>query len=309
MGFIMRVAIYLRVSTTEQAKEGYSLGAQLERLRNYCRAREWEIVKEFVDDGHSGRSIKRPAYQKMMLEKDEWDMILVVKMDRIHRNSKNFMEMMDNLRKWGKEFSSMQESLDTSTAMGRFVVDIIQRIAQLESEQIGERVYIGMRQKASTEGGILGFAHPYGYDYKDGKLIVNQEEAEGVRYIFECYIEGLSTKDIAYKLDKAGYPTKRNGCWSARTVSKILRNPVYCGYLKWENELYLNDHEKIIDIKIFKEVQEMIYKNTRNTKLKRKPRLLPEPVEEEGTRTVIEEQNRSITDGEHHDNEGAAIET
>ena len=305
----MKVAIYLRVSTTEQAKEGYSLGAQLERLRNYCRAREWDIVKEYVDDGHSGRSIKRPAYQKMMSEKDEWDMILVVKMDRIHRNSKNFMEMMDNLRKWGKEFSSMQESLDTSTAMGRFVVDIIQRIAQLESEQIGERVYIGMKQKASTEGGILGFAHPYGYDYKNGKLIVNQEEAEGVKYIFERYIEGSSTKDIAYKLDKARFPTKHNGCWSARTVGKILRNPVYCGYLEWENELYLNDHEKIIDIRMFNKAQKMIYNNTRNKKLRHKPRLLPEHTEDEMIETIIEEQDRLITEGEHHDSKGATVES
>ena len=303
----MKVAIYLRVSTTEQAKEGYSLGAQLERLRNYCRARDWEVTKEYVDDGHSGRSIKRPAYQRMMFEKDEWDMILVVKMDRIHRNSKNFMEMMDNLRKWGKEFSSMQESLDTSTAMGRFVVDIIQRIAQLESEQIGERVYIGMKQKASTEGGILGFAHPYGYDYVDGKLIVNEREAEGVRFIFECYIEGLSTTDIAYELDKAGYPTKHDGCWSARTVGKILKNPVYCGYLEWENEVYRYNHERIIEIKIFNEVQEMIYNNTRNKKLKRKPRKLRIPKEELLPEITVEEEEIEIQEEEFSDDEYKAV--
>lgn len=303
----MRVAIYLRVSTTEQAKEGYSLGAQLERLRNYCKARDWEVTKEYVDDGHSGRSIKRPAYQRMMVEKDEWDMILVVKMDRIHRNSKNFMEMMDNLRKWGKEFSSMQESLDTSTAMGRFVVDIIQRIAQLESEQIGERVYIGMKQKASTEGGILGFAHPYGYDYVDGKLIKNEREAEGVRFIFEYYIEGYSTTDIAYELDKAGYPTKRNGCWSARTVGKILKNPVYCGYLEWENDVYINNHEGIIEIKIFNEVQEMIYNNTRNKKLKRKPRKLRIPKEELIPEITIEEEQIETQEEEYSEEESKAI--
>jgi DNA invertase Pin-like site-specific DNA recombinase len=275
MGFLVKVAIYLRVSTTEQAKEGYSLQAQLERLRSFCKAREWEVAKEYIDDGHSGRSIKRPAYKTMMEDKDEWDMILVVKMDRIHRNSKNFMEMMDNLRKWGKEFSSMQESLDTSTAMGRFVVDIIQRIAQLESEQIGERVYVGMKQKAATEGGILGFAHPYGYDYEDGKLIVNPEEAEVVKLIFRLYLDDHSSSDIAYELDNVGYKTKRNGCWSARTIGKILKNPVYCGYLRWEDEEYHNGHERIISVDDYNIVQEMIYKNTRNRKLKRKPRLLP----------------------------------
>jgi DNA invertase Pin-like site-specific DNA recombinase len=270
MGFLVRVAIYLRVSTTEQAKEGYSLGAQLERLRNFCKAREWEVSREYIDDGHSGRSIKRPAYKKMMEEKDEWDMILVVKMDRIHRNSKNFMEMMDNLRKWEKEFSSMQESLDTSTAMGRFVVDIIQRIAQLESEQIGERVYVGMKQKASTEGGILGFAHPFGYDYVDGELRVNDYESVVVKKIFDLYLEGNGSSAIAEELDNSNYKTKRGGVWSARTIGKILKNPVYCGHMKWENVIHKGTHERLISVEDYNEVQRMIQRNTKNSKLKKK---------------------------------------
>src|SRR3989304_6215048 len=105
-------------------------------------------------------------------------------MDRIHRNAKNFMEMMENLRVWGKDFVSATESLDTSTAMGRFVMDIIQRIAQLESEQIGERVYMGMAQKHKQAKGLLGFRRPYGYAYVDGALIVNPKEARVVRRIF-----------------------------------------------------------------------------------------------------------------------------
>ncbi|UCG68391.1 MAG: recombinase family protein, partial [Thermoplasmata archaeon] len=270
MGFLVKVAIYLRVSTTEQAKEGYSLQAQLERLRSFCKAREWEVAKEYIDDGHSGRSIKRPAYRLMMEEKDDWDMILVVKMDRIHRNSKNFMEMMDNLRKWGKEFSSMQESLDTSTAMGRFVVDIIQRIAQLESEQIGERVYVGMKQKAATEGGILGFAHPYGYDYEDGELIVNDYEANVVKLMFNMYLHGDGTLKIAEELDRLEYKTKRNGVWSSRTIGKILKNPIYCGYMRWEEVIYKGTHEPLITVEDYNEVQRMISKNTKNSKLKKK---------------------------------------
>jgi len=129
-----RVAIYARVSTEDQAKEGFSLDAQRERLSAFCRAQGWSVAKEYVDDGHSGRDVKRPAYQAMMTERDAWEKVLVIKMDRIHRNSRNFMEMMDDLRRWGKDFVSATESLDTSTAMGRFVMDIIQRIAQLESE-------------------------------------------------------------------------------------------------------------------------------------------------------------------------------
>ena len=198
----IRVAIYTRVSTEDQAKEGFSLDAQLEKLRAYCTARGWPIAGEYVDEGYSGRKTRRPAYTKMMQEIDKWDALLVIKMDRIHRNSKNFMLMMEDLNKKGKEFVSMMESLDTSTAMGRFVMDIIQRIAQLESEQIGERVYIGMEQKAKQNGGVLGFNIPYGYDYKNGKLQINESESNNVKNIFDMYINKLSMKKIAQILNK-----------------------------------------------------------------------------------------------------------
>lgn len=265
---MVRVALYARVSTEDQAKEGFSLDAQKKRLRDYCKAKEWEIVKEYVDEGHSGKSVKRPAYQQMMAEKDEWDLILVIKMDRIHRNSRNFMEMMDNLRRWGKEFSSVQESLDTSTAMGRFVVDIIQRIAQLESEQIGERVYMGMRQKATTVGGILGFNHPYGYNYDNGKLVVNEEEAKIVRLIFSKYLEGASLSNIAKELVEINAPTKRGGKWAKQTIANIISNPLYCGFLYWDGILSKGVHEPIIDISTFNKVQQLRVKRIRNPKNK-----------------------------------------
>ena len=265
-----RAAIYARVSTEDQAKEGFSLDAQTESLRNYCKARGWEIAGEYVDDGHSGRNTRRPAYQKMMGEKEKWDTILVVKMDRIHRNSRNFMEMMDNLRKWEKEFSSMQESLDTSTAMGRFVVDIIQRIAQLESEQIGERVYTGMRQKASTVGGILGFNIPYGYDYKDRKLIINHKEAEIIKYIFKECVNESSMGTIVKKLNEKKVPTKKGGRWAKQTISGILKNSLYCGFTQWEEILKKGEHDPIVDTRIFNKVQEIIKRRTKNTNIKQK---------------------------------------
>ncbi len=129
----LRAAIYARVSTEDQAREGFSIAAQLKRLTSYCKAREWRVAGEYVDDGFSGRDTRRPQYQRMMSEKDQWDVLVVLKMDRIHRNSQNFTRMMDELTSWGKQFNSMQESFDTTTAIGRFVMDIIQRIAQLES--------------------------------------------------------------------------------------------------------------------------------------------------------------------------------
>ena len=168
-------ALYARVSTEEQAIEGYSIDAQKDLLSNYCVAQDYGIFKIYVDDGFSGRSDKRPAYREMMAEMDEWDVMVVLKMDRIHRNSRNFMNMMDELGRHGKQFISATENLDTTNAMGKFVMSMIQSIAQLESEQIGERTYVGMREKAETmrntpQGSrTLGFNPPYGYLLDGGR--------------------------------------------------------------------------------------------------------------------------------------------
>lgn len=254
---VKKVAIYARVSTEDQAKEGFSLDNQLEKLRSYCKARGWKIVGEYVDDGYSGRDIKRPAYQKMMEDIDKWDVLLVMKMDRIHRNSKNFMLMMEQLRQKNKEFVSMTESLDTSTAMGRFVMDIIQRIAQLESEQIGERVYDGMRQKAKQGVGLLGSPAPYGYRYENGKLVGIKEELDNVKEIYKMYLEGKSLQEIVDWFNEKGIKGKKGGKWDKKTISRILSNPVYCGLVEWEDILFKGNHETIISIEEFNKVQLM----------------------------------------------------
>ncbi|OGS62120.1 MAG: site-specific recombinase [Euryarchaeota archaeon RBG_19FT_COMBO_69_17] len=256
---MVRVAIYTRVSTEDQAKEGFSLGAQRERLEAYCTARDWEIVATYVDDGYSGRDTRRPAYQRIMEERDRWDTILVIKMDRIHRNSRNFMEMMDNLRSWGKDFASATESLDTSTAMGRFVMDIIQRIAQLESEQIGERVYMGMAQKAKHGPGILGFQPPLGYRIASGQLFIEPAEASVVRRIFDLALQGKTLEKIASVLnDRDRVLTKRKTRWTAVKVYRILHNPVYAGFLRWDGLLRKGDHEALVAVDAFNQVQELL---------------------------------------------------
>lgn len=254
----VKAAIYTRVSTEDQAKEGFSLDAQLEKLRAYCTARDWQIAGEYVDEGYSGRKTRRPAYTRMMEEINKWDALLVIKMDRIHRNSKNFMFMMEHLNKNKKEFVSMSESFDTSTAIGRFVMNIIQGIAQLESEQIGERVYIGMEQKARTNAGVLGFNIPYGYDYLDGKFNVNLTEAPVIKNIYSWYLDNKSMGEIAKILNDTKVPTKNRGFWAKKMVSTILKNPVYCGYLRWEKFVNKSDHEPIITVQYFNTVQKII---------------------------------------------------
>ncbi len=250
----MRAALYVRVSTEDQAREGFSLDAQTERLEAYCRFRGWTVSDTYREEGYSGRNTDRPEYQRMMADLDKWDVLLVLKMDRIHRDSVNFTIMMRELRRSGKEFCSSQEKFDTGTAMGRFAMDIIQRIAQLESEQIGERVKFGMARKAEWGTGNMGSGHPYGYVYERGSLTVIETEAEAVRDIYSMCSEGMSLRAIADSLNNSHIQPKRSGRWTHQSVSKILRNPIYAGYIKWDGIVRKGEHAAIISRDLFESI-------------------------------------------------------
>lgn len=256
---MVRVALYTRVSTEDQAKEGFSLDAQLDRLRSFAKAQQWDVAGEYVDEGHSGRTPKRPQYQRMMEERATWDVVLVLKMDRIHRNSRNFMAMMDQLSKERKGFASVTESLDTGTAMGRFVMDIIQRIAQLESDQIGERTYTGMEQKAKTRAGNLGKPAPYGYRYTpEGPFAILPNESALVKIMFDSFVKGEKRGDIAQKLSEAGHKTRAGKAWTRWNVGEILQNPTYAGATRWGDQLQLETHPAIISAMQYDAAQQRI---------------------------------------------------
>ena len=250
----MRAALYIRVSTEDQAKEGYSLDAQTKRLEAYCRVRGWEVADIYRDEGCSGTNTSRPEYKRMLDEHERWDVLLVLKMDRIHRNSVNFALMMDDLRRKEKEFNSMQEKFDTTTAMGRFVMDIVQRIAQLESEQIGERVKVGMTRKAKFGGGYMGSGHPFGYVYENGTLKIVEHEADTVRKVYEMRTHGVTMNNIADELNNSFIFTKKGCRWTVQTVSNLLKNPIYAGYTKWDGIVRLNDHKAIVGIDTFEAI-------------------------------------------------------
>jgi len=275
----MRAAIYIRVSTEDQAREGYSLAAQEEMLLAYCEAQGWEVAAVYPDDGYSGKNTNRPSYRRMMEERDSWDCLLVLKMDRIHRNSKNFMAMMEDLEGWGKTFTSSTESLDTSNALGRFVMDMIQRIGQLESEQIGERTYMGMKEKAESARGILGFRVPYGYSLSDSILHVVTEEAELVRWMFNSYLEGSSLSELSYALNnRKDSSTRAGNPWTVHNVRTILHNPVYVGLLRWQDIIMRSDHSPIVPLDVFNQVQEEMASRARNPSQRRFIRI-PESIE------------------------------
>ncbi|MCL2032495.1 MAG: recombinase family protein [Methanomassiliicoccaceae archaeon] len=250
----MRAALYVRVSTEEQAREGFSLDAQTERLEAHCRVKGWTVSGIYREEGYSGRNTSRPEYKRMMADHENWDVLVVLKMDRIHRNSVNFTMMMDDLRRKGKEFNSMQEKFDTSTAMGRFVMDIFQRIAQLESEQIGERVKMGMVMKAKYGTGYMGSGETYGYVYERGSLTVVEYEAEVIRNIYSMRCGGMSLRSIADTLNNSFIPPKKSVKWTHQSVSKILHNPVYAGYKRWDGIVSSGEHAAIIGQDVFESI-------------------------------------------------------
>lgn len=250
---VKRVAVYVRVSTEEQAKVGFSLDAQSKKLLDYASFNGWAVTRIYRDEGYSGRNTSRPEYRLMMDEMDSWDGILVLKMDRIHRNSRNFTQMMDALRKHGKEFISLMEKFNTSNAMGRFVMDVIQRMAQLESEQIGDRVKMGMARKAEVGDGNMGSPDPYGYTHRDGQLVIREDEAVHVRDMFAMKIEGIGPSGIAEYLNMAGVPSKTGGQWSRQAVGYILRNPLYAGFVRWDGNVSKGSHDPIVSEDVFRE--------------------------------------------------------
>ena len=280
---IKNVAIYTRVSTEDQAKGGFSLEAQLEKLRAYCVALDYNVVGEYIEEGESGRTIKRPQYEKMFEDIDKWDGILVMKLDRIHRSRLNMIVMMDQLKNQDKNFVSMTESLNTSTAMGRFVMGIISEIAQLESEQIGERTFIAMKQKAKQkDSGFMGHCPPFGYKaiiestgetYQSGKkktrcrLEPIPEEIQLVKKCFELYAQGLSQIRVSEKL-------KIKLC----QVQYWLSNTWYAGYEQWLNHFKKAPVEPIISVELWNRVQQMKVSKPCGS-AKHKPFLIQEGVE------------------------------
>lgn len=264
----LRAALYVRVSTDEQAEEGYSLDAQLDVLRTYCEVQDLQIAGEFVDDGYSGRNENRPAYRRLFSPevRPTWDVLVVMKMDRIHRNSRNFMNMMDDLERHHQQFVSTYDRIDTSTAVGRFLMNMIQSLAQLESEQTGERTYMGMHQKAEEGDGILGFNAPYGYMFSDDGLVPQEDEAPVISEIFAMYLSGMPMDDIAYRLNSSGTLTRRGNPWNKFNLRTILHNPIYAGYLHWEDMVWKGDFEAIIDVSTFDRTQELMASRIRNPK-------------------------------------------
>ena len=172
----MNVCGYIRVSTDLQAEKGYSLGEQEERLKAYCKSRNWDLVKIYADPGYTGANLDRPALQEMIRDIKAYDVILVNKLDRLSRSQKDTLYLIQDIfQPVNCSFVSMEESFDTSTAIGIAMVGILAAFAQLERTQIKERMKMGKQGRAKKGLWHGGKQVPIGYDYKDGQLIKNEE--------------------------------------------------------------------------------------------------------------------------------------
>jgi site-specific DNA recombinase len=161
----MRAVAYLRVSTEEQASEGFSLVAQEERCKSFIKSQGWDLVKEpYIDDGYSAKNLERPAIQQLIndLKNNEFDVIVVYRLDRLVRSVLDLHHLLQLFDKHQVAFKSVTEVFDTTTAMGRFFITLVAAMAQWERENLAERVLMGMERRA-LEGKRNGGNAPYGY--------------------------------------------------------------------------------------------------------------------------------------------------
>lgn len=225
----MRVACYARVSTQEQAEHGYSIGEQIDRMRNYCEAMGWDVMQVYSDAGFSGASTNRPALNQMIkdLVSNKMDRVLVYKLDRLSRSQKDTLFLIEDVfLKNGCDFVSMSENFDTSTPFGKAMIGILAVFAQLEREQIRERMAMGRYARAKN-GLYTGSRRlPIGYVYVNGNLQKDPFEALQIKRVFEEYASGKPPCAIARDLNAEGL-THKEGIWHTNTVSRIIRKKTY----------------------------------------------------------------------------------
>lgn len=250
---IERVACYVRVSSDKQAEEGYSIDEQIDRLTAYCKAMDWRIVKIYTDAGYSGGNMNRPALADLVGASQSRliDAVVVYKLDRLSRSQRDTLTIIEGFLDNGVDFVSMTENFDTSTPFGKATIGILSVFAQLEREQIKERCSLGRAGRAK-EGKYRGGGYvPIGYDYSNGSLVVNETEAAQIRELHRLYQQGESFRSIARIFSERGY-THKYGSWEVYRVSRVLRNPLYCGYVTHKGEVFRGEHEPIISEETFR---------------------------------------------------------
>ncbi|MGQ0589815.1 MAG: recombinase family protein [Sphingosinicella sp.] len=274
---LLRCAVYTRKSTEDGLEQEFnSLDAQYEACAAYAvsqRHEGWLLVKDRYDDGgFSGGNMERPGLARLLadIEAGKVDIILLYKIDRLTRSLTDFAKIVDVLDRSGASFVSITQSFNTTTSMGRLTLNMLLSFAQFEREVTGERI----RDKiaASKKKGLwMGGPVPLGYEVRERKLVVNEEEAEQVRHIMRRYLELRTVPALAEELNRDGYRTKiqrrtsgphRGGCIFRRgTLYHLISNRIYRGFIVHKGKAYPGEHEAVVDERLWDEVQALLADN------------------------------------------------
>ncbi len=233
----MKAVGYIRVSTQEQAKEGISLDNQEAKIEAYCDSQDWDLVKVFRDEGSSGKDMKREGLKELLsfVEVDSVDVVVVYKTDRLTRKQRHLYQLVeDTFEKRKVGFMRVTEPFDTATAMGKGFLGMLGVFAQLEGDLISERTREALAYKIKQEE-YLG-SPPLGFKAVKKELKRNDDELTVVQEVFRLKRDyrgknRLSLREIAKRLNNAGFRSKRGGKFYHGTVSYILSNPVYLSLL------------------------------------------------------------------------------
>lgn len=234
--------IYTRVSTAMQV-DGYSLDAQKDKLRKYAEYQDMEIAGEYCDEGFSGKNIQgRLAFQQMLQDitsrKDAIDYVLVFKLSRFGRNAADVLNSLQTMQDYGVNLICVEDGIDSSKDAGKLMISVLSAVAEIERENIRAQTMAGREQKAREGKWNGGFA-PYGYKLENGQLLINEDEAEVIRIIFDKYIHtNLGAGNVAKYLNDHGYTkiVRQNGMmpgFSAPFVVDVLDNPIYMGKIAY----------------------------------------------------------------------------
>lgn len=252
----MRVALYPRVSGHEQ-EDNYSIPEQIKRMKAYCEARGWMVYKIYTDSGFTGSNLERPGLQLLIkdAEKHKIDMVLVYKLDRLSRSQKDTLYLIEDVfDKHDVFFTSITENFDTSTPTGKAFLGILAVFAQFEREQIRERTMIGKDSRAK-EGKWHGSKWvPIGFDYKDGDLVLNEYEVMQMREIADLFLKRTPVRTIENITREKGYKHKY-GYWDAKTIRRVLANPINIGLIKHRDKYYKGRQPVIFDQDTFDRIQ------------------------------------------------------
>ena len=254
----MKIAIYTRVSTDTQAdKEFNSCEAQELKIRSFISSQEnMEVYKVYSDQGYTGANIDRPALLEMLqtIQQGKINMVISYKIDRLTRSPKDFYQLVEVFEKHNVNFISVTERFDTSTPSGRLLRNIMLTFAQFERELISERTRDKMLERAKK--GLWNSGHtPFGYKRDNKKLIIEPQEANIVKQIFDIYYSTGSTTEVYKKLKVDSLFNRKGLPISKEEIRKILSRVVYVGKIEYKDSIYPGIHEPIVSQELFDAVQ------------------------------------------------------